>query len=187
MNNQIFFFFYNLAHTSAFGDKLIVFFAEIFPYFIVLGAVVFLFFHHEVLPSRNPFGVFIKKWREVSFAFVSGFSAWILSLILKNLLHTLRPFDIFPNVVPLLHEAGYAFPSGHATFFMALAFSIFFFHRKAGYFFIGSALIIGICRIIAGVHSPVDILGGFILGFLIAFLIRDLRGKSFFDFLGPKV
>ena len=81
---------------------------------------------------------------------------------------------MFSNIVPLFSESGYAFPSGHATFFMALAFALFFNHKKAGYVFILFALLIGIARIIAGVHFPVDILGGFILGFFIAFFVKNV-------------
>jgi undecaprenyl-diphosphatase len=53
---------------------------------------------------------------------------------------------------------------------MALAFSIFFLHKKAGYYFMFFALLIGLARIMAGVHFPADILGGFVLGFAISFI-----------------
>jgi len=39
------------------------------------------------------------------------------------------------------------------------------------------ALLIGIARIIAGVHFPVDILGGFILGILTAYLVKYFHQK----------
>ena len=65
-------------------------------------------------------------------------------------------------------EAGSSFPSGHATFFMGLAVALFFIDKKIGYLFMFFALIIGLARIIAGAHFPVDILGGFILGSLVS-------------------
>ena len=34
------------------------------------------------------------------------------------------------------------------------------------------ALLIGVARIIAGVHFPIDILGGFIIGFIVAYFIK---------------
>ncbi len=174
MNNQIFFFFYNLANQSAFFDKLVIFVADIFPYLVVILAGIFLLFHHEVFRAENPFKALVQKWKEIFLAFFSGVLAWALAYILKYLVHTGRPFDIFPQVHSLFSETGYAFPSGHATFFMALAFAIFFSHKKAGYYFILFALLIGVARIIAGVHFPVDILGGYILGFLIAFLLKKV-------------
>ena len=161
MNETIFFFFYNLSHQSAFFDKLVIFFADTFPYIVVLLAVIYLFFYK-------------KDWRDFFVIFISSGLAWVLAYILKILIHTPRPFDIFSNVFSLFPETGYAFPSGHATFFMALAFALFFNHKKVGYVFILFALLIGLARIIAGVHFPIDILGGFILGFTIAFFLKKV-------------
>jgi undecaprenyl-diphosphatase len=158
MNNQIFLFFYNLAHQSQVFDKVVIFFALYFPYVVVISAAVFLLFYY-------------KKLKEFFLVFFSGVLAYIFSYILKYLFHTLRPFDVFPQVYSLIPENGFAFPSSHATFFMALAVAIFFYHKKAGYVFMLFALLIGIARITAGVHFPIDILGGFVLGGLIAYLV----------------
>ena len=168
MNNQFFLFFYNLAHQSQIFDKIIIFTAVYFPYVVIILAGLFLLFHHEIFQAENPFQIFLQKKKEIFLVFFS----WILAYILKFLIHMPRPFDILPQVYPLLPENGYAFPSGHATFFMALTFSLFFLHRKAGYIFMFFALLIGFARIIAGVHFPIDILGGFILGALIAYFVK---------------
>ena len=60
---------------------------------------------------------------------------------------------------------------------MALAFAIYFLHKQAGYWFMFFALIIGVARIMAGVHFPLDILGGFVLGALVAYLVKMYRMK----------
>jgi undecaprenyl-diphosphatase len=174
MNDTIFYFFYNLAYSSLTFDQMVIFMAVYLPYIVVFLAGIFLLFHHEVLFANNPLKAFKQRWKEIFLVFFSGISAWILAYALKYLFHTPRPFDIFSNVSSLFSETGYAFPSGHATFFMALALAIFFNHKKVGYIFIVFALLIGIARIIAGVHFPVDIFGGFILGFLIAFLLKKV-------------
>ena len=159
MNNAIFFFFYNFAHQSKIFDYIIIFFAVYFPYIVAVLAAVFLLFYY-------------KKWKEFFVVFFSATFAWVLvSYVFKFLFHTLRPFDAFPQVHSLISESGYSFPSGHATFFMALAVAIFFYHKKAGYWFIFFALLIGIARIIAGVHFPIDILGGFVLGGIVSYLV----------------
>jgi undecaprenyl-diphosphatase len=174
MNDAIFFFFYNLAHQSHFFDQVVIFFAVYFPYMVILSAGIFLLFHHDILFSQNPFKSFMQKWREILLVFFSGISAWFLAYILKFLLQIERPFEIFSNIIPLFPKTGYAFPSGHATFFMALAMALFFSHKRIGYLFMLFAILIGIARIVSGVHSPIDILGGFALGFLIAFLLRKV-------------
>jgi undecaprenyl-diphosphatase len=172
MNNAIFFFFYNLAHQSKLFDGAVVFFAVYFPYVVVILAGLFLLFHHEVLGAENPFRVFIEKKKEILLAFLGGALAWVLAYILKILFRVPRPFDIFSQVHPLFPESGYSFPSGHATFFMALAATIFLLHKKAGYIFISFAVLIGVARIVGGVHFPSDILGGFVLGALVALFVK---------------
>lgn len=177
MNNQIFFLFYNLAHQSIFFDKAIVFLAQTFPYIVILLAGIFLLFHHEVFSSEKPFKALMQKWKEIVLVFFSGILAWCFASVLKILIHSPRPFIVFPKVVSIISETNFSFPSGHATFYMALAFAIFFSHKKAGYWFMSFALLIGLARIAAGVHFPVDILGGFILGILTAYLVRYLYKK----------
>src|SRR3989344_1287270 len=173
MNNSIFFFFYNLAHRSALADSIIVFFAVYFIYIVIVLAGLFLLFYHKVLPSQNPVKEFIGKWREFILIAVSGGLAWSLAKILKILIHTERPFDIFGNVQSLFLEIGYvyAFPSGHTAVASAIALTLFFTHKKAGYIFMFFALLIGLARIAAGVHFPIDILGGFALGAIVAYLV----------------
>jgi undecaprenyl-diphosphatase len=174
MNNQIFFLFYNLAHQSQIFDKIVIFFAVYFPYLVIILAGLFLLFHHEVFQAENPFQVFLQKKKEILLIFFSGILAYVIDTILKLLIHLPRPFDVFSQVRPLFPEDWYSFPSGHATFFSALAFSIFFIHKKAGYVFMFFALLIGIARVIAGVHFPSDILGGFVLGFIVAYFIKKV-------------
>ena len=168
ISNQIFFFLYNFSHRSVFMDGLIVFLANTLPYIVVVVAFIFLIFHHEVLYSKKPFKAFALKWKEILLAFFSGFVAWVFAHFLKILLQTSRPFNTFGDVVPLFAKQDFAFPSGHATFFMALAVAIFFYHKKAGYLFMFFAVLIGLARIASGVHSPLDVLGGFVLGAIIA-------------------
>ncbi len=177
MNNAIFYFFYSFAHKSPATDQAIYFIAQVFPYFVILGAGIFLLFHHHVLPSHNPVSEFLKKWREIGFVFFASGMAWCVAKILKLIIQTPRPFDILANVQSVFVETGYAFPSVHATFFSALAVSIWILHKKAGNIFVFFALAIGIFRIVAGVHFPIDILGGFVLGGGVAYVINRLFGK----------
>lgn len=174
MNNTIFFFFYNLSHKSELFDKVVYFTAVYFPFIVVALAFFFLLFYHNVLPSENPLKEFLKKWKEILSVFLSGIVAWLLALVLKIIFHAPRPFLVFSNVHPLFLKNTFSFPSEHAMFFSALTFELFLFHKKAGYVFMFFALLIGIARIICGVHFPIDILWGFILGALVAFFIKNV-------------
>lgn len=174
MNNTIFFFFYNFAHQFWLLDKIIIFFALYFPYVVVMLAGLFLLFHHEVFKAESPWQIFLQKKKEILLVFFSAGLAYVLAYIFKFFFHTLRPFDLFSQVQSIIPESGYAFPSGHAATFAALAFAIFFTHKKAGYIFMLFALLIGVARVVAGVHFPIDILGGFMLGGIVAYFFKNV-------------
>lgn len=186
LNNQIFFFFYNLSHKSNFFDYFVSFLAKDFPNIVIILSIVFLLYHHEVLlykrKSNNEaiwdsFRVFKQKWKEIVLVFFSGIFAWCIASLIKIIIKAPRPYLALENVVPLLNKTDFSFPSGHATFFMGIAFAIFFSHKKAGYVFMFFALIIGITRIITGVHFPIDIITGFILGAIIAYFVKLAYSK----------
>jgi len=164
MNNQIFYFFYNLAHQSQLFDNIIIFFAVYFPYVIVMLAGIFLFFYH-------------KNLREFFATFFSISLAYIISVALKILFHTPRPFLALSDVYNLVPENGYSFPSSHSVFFMALAFSLFFLNKKVGFLFMFFAFLVGLARIVAGIHFPIDILGGFTLGAVVSHLFAYFMKK----------
>ena len=175
MNDTIFLFFYSLAHRTEFLDKVIIFVADIFPYIVVFLAGVFLLYNYKVLLNVNcseVFKEFKENFKRMTMVFLSSGFAFILADILKSLCHTKRPFLELPNVHSLFYESGYAFPSGHATFFTALAVMIFFINKKVGYVFMFFALLIGIGRVAAGVHFPIDILGGILLGSIVSIIFN---------------
>ena len=184
MNNTIFYFFYSFAHQSSLLDNVIVFFANYLPYIVILGSILFLFSHYRVFESPISTETLLLRCREVSLVFLSPILAWVVAYLLKILIHVQRPFLALSGVQSLFPETGYSFPSGHATFFSALAISIFFssssakatggHSKKMGYVLFVCALLIGVARISAGVHFPIDILGGYVLGILVAFLAKTI-------------
>ena len=95
---------------------------------------------------------------------------------LKPWFARLRPCHSTTLQVRLLlgHCGGkWSFPSSHASNHMAIALSIVLaniFHKKwIKFAWIIWALAIGFAQIYVGVHYPSDILGGFVLGILIAY------------------
>ncbi len=147
-------------------------------YVVFLLAGLFLLFYYKI-SIKNLFKDLINRWREFVLVGSSVVISYVLFKILKILFHTDRPFIVFTQIHSLFFESGFAFPSGHATTFAALAFSIFFINKKAGYIFMVFALLIGLARIVAGVHFPIDILGGFILGAGIAYFVKFILKKFF--------
>lgn len=177
MDSFIFFALNNLTSQNSFFDNLVVFIAEPFSNLILVFILLFLIFHHELNFKKDNLKEIFYKIKEISLTVFVGLSAYISSVILKGMIGRLRPFDQYENVSRLFGETGYAFPSSHASVFMALGLSIYFLHKKVGLFLIFSAILIGTARIIAGVHYPVDILGGYVLGIVIALLFNYLFKK----------
>lgn len=160
MNEIIFNYFYGFAHKSATLDLVIVFIAEWYGLIILALLFIYLYKHRDNL--RKGVG-------DLLVVGITAVAAWFIAHFFKDVFHTLRPFDAVATIRPLVVETGfgYAFPSGHATFFMALASVLWYYHKYLALFFGFSAVIIGIARVAAGVHWPIDILGGLFLGLAI--------------------
>jgi len=89
-----------------------------------------------------------------------------------------RPFLVLSDVTQLInHETTSAFPSGHASFYFALAAGVYLYNKKAGYLYFASAVLMGFARIFAGVHWPIDIAVGAILGIMTAIAVRFMKQK----------
>lgn len=93
----------------------------------------------------------------------------ILLLIIK-IIHIFffepRPFVTY-NFSPLISPTGDAsFPSVHASLMAVLAFSYIHFKSKWAPLFLFLMLWVGISRIYVGVHYPLDIIGGFLVGII---------------------
>ena len=102
------------------------------------------------------------------------------SYIIKSIFPTPRPFmvngDLASVIIPPMDGA---FPSGHSATAFALAVTIFLHDRKIGTLFLICAILIGIGRVYANVHYPVDILGGALIGTLVAIIIENVHFKKF--------
>ena len=176
MNLDIFYFFNSFALQNPLLDKIIVFLATIFGVLLVLAVVFFLLFHQEKsIFTKEPFRGLKQRIVEIFMVFIAAAGAWVIASFIKALIGAPRPFRLLDEVNLLLDYGGFdSFPSGHASFFAALAMTLYFYHRKAGIIFFAGALLIGIARIIAGVHFPLDILVGYALGGLLAWVVYRL-------------
>jgi undecaprenyl-diphosphatase len=182
MNNTLFFSLYSLAHQSALFDNIVVFTAVWLGVVVIIFTVLFLLLHRDSGMERHSVASLTQKGKEIGIVFLAALCAWIVAGLLKKFIGSPRPFDAFSSVHPLFSETGFGFPSGHATFFSALAAATYLYHRKLGTALGAAALLVGTARIIGGVHFPFDILGGFILGpisAIIAYRILRWFGKKY--------
>jgi undecaprenyl-diphosphatase len=84
-----------------------------------------------------------------------------------------RPLEVL-GFTSLISESGASFPSGHMTFLFSLAVVILFYNRKFGWWLVGLSFIVGLARIFAGVHWPLDILGGTAIGALCGYIVHKI-------------
>jgi len=80
-----------------------------------------------------------------------------------------RPFTALPTKELVFHRPSYSFPSDHATFLFALAFSFYLAgERKIGYCLLGIGVLVSVSRVVVGFHYPSDVLAGWVLGSFVA-------------------
>ena len=100
--------------------------------------------------------------------------------LLKNIVAEPRPFIVLPNVIQLVSEPeSYGFPSGHAASSFAVMMVIGLKYRlnfkgksyKLLYPLLAFATLIAFSRVYIGVHYPLDVLFGAIVGILSAVLV----------------
>ena len=119
------------------------------------------------------------KWRSVHGrrgVAVAGFGALVALAIghfIADLWDRARPYEAHPQIAHLFvtRSADPSFPSDHATAAFALAVGIFIYHRRAGWLMLVMATLVSLSRVVVGTHYPSDILGGALLGSLVAGLI----------------
>lgn len=104
--------------------------------------------------------------------FVVVISDQLSSAIIKPFIGRIRPCHLYENLRLLVHCGGkYSFPSSHASNISAAAFLFSYFYRKGSTIFLFIALVVGFSRIYVGVHYPLDVLAGFVVGFCSTFII----------------
>ena|SRR3989344_3015962 len=159
LDTQLFFLLNNLAGQSPFFDAVVVFLASYLAYILIALFLVLLLISQY--PKREKLQIFLIT--AVS-AFVARFG---ITEIIRFFYHRPRPFLDLP-VYQLLTENSWSFPSGHATFFFALATAVYLYHKKLGIIFFIATILMTASRVIAGIHYPSDIIGGALIGIIVA-------------------
>jgi len=116
----------------------------------------------------------------------------IPAIVLTRLLAATLPFSARPIVNPDLHlRLAYhleraefvgwsSFPSDHAVMFFALATGMYLVSRRLGLLLYAQAIfLIALPRIFLGIHYPSDIIGGALIGFLLAYTGKWNPSRTF--------
>lgn len=157
---SIFNFIHGLAGQSRLLDWLGIFLADYLGYVLIFAVLVL------ILKTRRRFQFF-------AFVILSALlSRGLLTEFIRFIYSRPRP-PLVAGINPLIdYAASASFPSGHAALYFALAFAVWHFNRRWGYWFLLGAALIGVARVLVGVHWPLDILGGALLGLLSAIVVK---------------
>jgi undecaprenyl-diphosphatase len=107
---------------------------------------------------------------------IAGYFTYTSTLILKGFIARPRPYEVIDGVSSYdLSAFGYGFPSGHTALAVVIALSLWNLLGRVGKaFLLFMVVLVGFSRISLGVHAPLDILGGAILGAITYFMINAL-------------
>ena len=101
------------------------------------------------------------------------------NVFIKNVVQRPRPYDMIPELNSILGEvAEWSFPSGHTCSSFACATALTLAFGKNGAWAFIPASLIAVSRIYAGVHYPTDILGGMLVGTLLAILLFNVIKRT---------
>ncbi len=148
-------------------NPLFIFFAEYTVYCLMLV----LLFYWLTRSTKN-------KLMVVSAVF-AFFIAEVTGKLLGLIYSHRQPFAVWSDVNKLIEkEVGNSFPSDHTIVFFSVCITIALFRKRFWYLWAALALLLSISRIYVGVHYPVDILVGALLGIGAAILVYKIIPKQ---------
>lgn len=171
-DKPVFNWLYGLTARFWLFDFIVVFLADWAIYFAILAFVI------VILRSKS----LKKKSYFFSLAALGAIlSRGVIAEIIRYANYNPRPFEEL-GVKPLISQyATASMPSGHVSFLFPIALAAYRYNKKLGSGLIGITLLMGLSRVIAGVHWLSDIIGGLLVG-LAGFLIaRTLLPKLQFE------
>ncbi len=160
MNDWLFSLINGMANWNIFLDAFMIVVSKAVPYIYILLLA----------------GLYVQGFRAGSFklrgeSFATGVLlvlCLIGSFMLGSMFYENRPFVDHPDAILILnHAADASFPSDHAVGTMAIACGILFYNWSLGTKLVYGSILVGVSRVFVGNHYPGDILGAFILVWVI--------------------
>ena len=118
-----------------------------------------------------------RQWLRALGAAILGLVVAVgIAAVLGVIAYEPRPF-VAQHFTPLIaHAADSSFPSDHLSALGAITAAGWLSRRSAGVFAAGVSALVGGARVAAGVHYPIDVVAGFLLGVACAVMFWRLLG-----------
>lgn len=123
------------------------------------------------------------KYRKCSITMLIGLIAGVLigNLAVKNIIRRERPCWINEvGEMLIANPQDFSFPSGHTLSSFAAASILFYYDKRLGIPSFGAAILIAFSRMYLYVHFPSDIIGGALLGVVVACITVTATNKYIF-------
>jgi undecaprenyl-diphosphatase len=117
-----------------------------------------------------------RNQRGVLSAVASMFIVNISIKALNLVYYRPRPFATHELQLLFYHPSDSSFPSNPTAVGFCIATAVWLFNRAAGWLLYALACLLGLARVVSGVHYPSDVLGGALIGTLSAYLVVTKLG-----------
>ena len=109
--------------------------------------------------------------------FLTGTAAYLAAGVAKDLWGRVRPHEFLENIAALDYVVrGPGFPSGHTAMAAAIGLTVaYHMPKKRRPIVLTLVFLVGLSRIYLGVHAPLDIVGGFAIGWAVYAAFRHVR------------
>lgn len=156
----------DLGKQYPYLNPVIVFLAEYMLYFLCLSIVVYWF-------TRTN-----KNRMMVIQAVIAFILAEILGKMAGQFHSHYQPFAVLPHVNQLIeHDIDNSFPSDHTILFFSVCISFWLVRKKGQWLWLMLPCCVAISRIWVGVHYPIDVITGALLGVISALFVYWLVPK----------
>ncbi len=161
MQETILLFFQNISNP--FWDSFANFASAVGEQTFVIGVMLYILWNLD---------------KKKGFTICSTLLFSVMSMgLLKAIVKAPRPFQVLESIngKRLATATGYSFPSGHTTTGASFYSSLAFAYKKRALSILCAIMIflVGTSRLYLGVHWPIDVFGGLVLGIGITFLAYD--------------
>ena len=155
----------HLAVSDRFLNPLMIFLAEKAQY-LFFAAIVFYWFY----PKANNRKMVVE-------AILAACAALSINGGIGHFFYRARPFVAHHVNFLISHAKNASFPSDHATAAFVIATAIWLWIKRDGWIWLILAAGIALARVWTGVHYPLDVTAGMVIGVSIAFIVHYLFSR----------